>query len=144
MPQTPASPARTIDAGSGTGGAEPAISSEPPGPAPVGAIWYQNSYGNDVSCAWYRPVKKPVEEGVIQPKTLIPPAGVGLANSSATSFCPELNCAGRYSSYTDTCIPTIIAYDSMPSLAYVWGGRAPRAVAARLDSAIFPGVFLNP
>ena len=26
-------------------------------------------------------------------------------------------------------------------LAYVWGGRAPRAVTARSDSAIFPGVF---
>jgi len=29
-------------------------------------------------------------------------------------------------------------------LAYVWGGRAPRAVAARSDSAIFPGFFSIP
>ncbi len=29
-------------------------------------------------------------------------------------------------------------------LAYVWGGQAPRAVAARWDLAIFPGFFSIP
>src|SRR5208337_2012280 len=29
-------------------------------------------------------------------------------------------------------------------IAYVWGGRAPRAVAERSDSAIFPGFFSIP
>src|SRR5271166_4506768 len=119
MQETPAIPAKTMEEGSGTGGAEPAIISEPPGPVAGGAIWYQNRNGNDVSCAWYRPVMKPVEEGVIQPKTLIPPAGVGLASSSATSFCPELICTGTYSSYADACKFLITSTEYMPSLAYV-------------------------